>query len=83
MFIGGEDRTANVQIRSWLPSRPRTFPPLRAPLLVMDAGIGWSTTLAWKSVTFFRGWKTVCAIERIWARRVALLAMVAVPNNWL
>jgi len=55
--VGKEgDVGGDVQTRSWLPSRPSTFPPLAAPRLVMEHGMGWRTMLAWKAATDCTGW---------------------------
>ena len=73
----------NLQTRSSLPSRPKTLPPFSAPLLVIVLGMGCSTTLDWKSVTFLIGRKTCSAMSKISVKIVTLLATVAVPNSWL
>jgi len=40
VIAGKGDVGGDVQTRSWLPSRPSTFPPLAAPRLVMERGMG-------------------------------------------
>ena len=79
----GQRYNPNSHIRSSLPSRPRELPPLVIPLFVIVLGMGCNTTLAWKSVTVFNGSNTCWAIARTWIKRLALLAMVAVPKSCL